>query len=439
MTSLTAAMTDDGIVYTIERSARATLCTRVAAVVVCGLASFGFYANYDVPGALATHLKERLQVDASHIGLLYSVSTIPSIALVVASGWIVDRFGLKTVSTACAALVVVGSSTFALGVARSSFATALVGRFLFGVGGDSVGVVCDSILCRYFSHKQLSFAIACVSTFLCLADVCAFALLPRAAAAHGVLAPLVGSVASCLVGFVAVVAFWCTVADVAHDDADAADDADEADAPIESVWATLRLFKVRFWVLVLLGGLLSAIATTFNGFSADILVERHGLDPVVASQRTSILSLANLAATPALGVLLSGVQSRFVGLWLTAACLVSFAAMLYMLYIPLDWSTWPSLFALGVSYAMIAAGVWPQLPLVSPHKHTGLSFGIAYSVSNLCVSLLYSLCGRVIAESPERMLRVWAFVAAAAAALALFWATTATTVPTVVHQKKRDH
>lgn len=423
-----------GVVYTIERpTARHALCTQVAAVVVCSLASFGFYANYDVPGALATNLKVQLDVDASHIGLLYSISTIPSIALVVCSGFVVDRFGLRLVSSACAGLVVVGSAAFYVGVARRSFSTALAGRFLFGVGGDSVGVVCDSILCRYFSSKRLSMAIACVSTFLCLADVTAFAVLPRAAAAYGVLVPLAGSVVSCMVGFAAVVAFWWAVgSDAAARDDD--DDDDEADAPVESLWATLRLFRFRFWLLVVIAGLLSALSTTFNGFSADILVVRHGLDPVVASQRTSLLSLSNLVATPVFGVLLGGVQPRVVGLWLVVACLVSCAAMLYMLALPLDVSTWPSLCALGFSYAAIAAGVWPQLPLVAPHKHTGLSFGIAYSVSNMCVSVLYWLCGRIIAESPERMLRVWALVALVAAALALFWTATAATP-----RKVRDH
>jgi nitrate/nitrite transporter NarK len=393
---------------------------QLTAVLVCGLASFGYFSNYEVPGALAVPLKELFHVDESSLGSLYAVSTVPGVPLVLVSGYAVDAFGLRAASTLCSGLVLLGSVLFALAGQTRLFPLALFGRLIFGVGGDSIAVCCDAVLCLFFSPKRLAIAIAVVQTFLCAADFGAFAVLPRIAAQYGLMAPLWLATVSCGVGFGAVLLFWS--AEEPRKRAASAVDEHSSDEPfLTSFPIVVRLFERRFWILVFVGSMLGAVITTYTGFAADILVERNGLDIVSASQRTSLLTFSTMIGTPLQGFMLSGSSPRVIGIWLTVAASAVALSFLYLLVIPLDASTWPALLVIGFSMATLTSGVWPIVPLVSPSNHTGMAFGIAYAVWNACVSLMYWICGEIVSVSPGLMLQFWAMTAFATAALALFW------------------
>jgi MFS family permease len=449
---------NDTVVWTIEAPSgtdferasnrRLSVWMQVFALVACALASTGFYFSYDVPGVLAGHLiewfndeshagarGERWLVDDSHIGLLYSFGTVPSVFGVLLTGAWIDSYGLRTVSCTCVTLVLVGSFLFASAAQHGVFTLALIGRFVLGLGGDSISVCTNSILCRYFSQKQLVAAIGVVSTFLVFADFSAFTVLPGAATRWGLLSPLWLVTTACTLSLMAILSFWLfdsrfrktrgaqSVEEAAADTDDEAMDAPAASEPQQaSVLATLpvvlRLFDARFWLLVCVGAILSATASTFNGFSVDILMHQ-GLDEVTAGKRTSLLSLSNLVATPLLGCSLGGMSPRAIGFMLAAALLSMSSAFLYMATVPGDTSV--SLCVVGFSFGLLTTGVWPLLPLVSPSKFVGMSFGVAFSAANLFISVLYWLCGWIIKTSPELMLAIWCAVTLVGVALALAW------------------
>jgi MFS family permease len=425
---------------------------QLAALSACALASAGFYFSYDVPGVLAGHLiewfnEESLRddgwlIDDSHIGLLYSFGTVPSVAGVLLTGAWIDSYGLRTVSCTCVTLVLVGSFLFASSAQHGVFTLALVGRFVMGLGGDSISVCTNSILCHYFSQKQLVAAIAVVATFLVFADFAAFTVLPGAAMRWGLLSPLWIATTTCTLSLTAILSFWLVdsrfrksralfieVGDAADTDDEERSGAPAASEPLTlakpaqtSVFATLpvvlRLFEARFWALVCVGAILSATASTFNGFSVDILMHQ-GLDEVTAGKRTSLLSLSNLVATPLLGCLLGGVSPRVVGVLLVTALCAMSSVFFYMATVPGNTSV--PLCVVGFSYALLTTGVWPLLPLVSPSKYVGMSFGVAFSAANLFISVLYSMCGWIIKSSPELMLKVWCAVTLFGALVACWW------------------
>jgi MFS family permease len=65
-------------------------------------------------------------------------------------GQLVDRLDRKKVLLLFSTFVCLGQTLFALGVTIKSFPVMLVGRILFGIGGESISVVQASITTTWF-------------------------------------------------------------------------------------------------------------------------------------------------------------------------------------------------------------------------------------------------------------------------------------------------
>lgn len=74
-------------------------------------------------------------------------------------GQLVDRLDVKKVLICFSAVVCLGQTLFAVGVSLKHFGTMLIGRILFGIGGESIGVVQASITTAWFKGKELAFAL----------------------------------------------------------------------------------------------------------------------------------------------------------------------------------------------------------------------------------------------------------------------------------------
>ncbi|KAI9100660.1 major facilitator superfamily domain-containing protein [Phlyctochytrium arcticum] len=105
------------------------------------------YYCYDIPAALNVPLQKWLGTpDATYkwqINLLYSVYSLPNIILPLVGGLLVDRQAL-----------------FALGVQTRVFNLMLVGRMVFGAGGESLEVATSRITTDWFKGRGLGFAMS---------------------------------------------------------------------------------------------------------------------------------------------------------------------------------------------------------------------------------------------------------------------------------------
>ena len=119
------------------RRARFTLLILACITVLAG------YLAFDVPSITALELKggeQGLGIDSVQFGLLYSVYSLPNIVLPLLSGVIFSRVGRWKGVVLFAGLNAVGNSLVAGGVALRSFPLTLVGRTVYGLGGESVYV-----------------------------------------------------------------------------------------------------------------------------------------------------------------------------------------------------------------------------------------------------------------------------------------------------------
>jgi MFS family permease len=84
------------------------------------------------------------------LSTLYSVYSLPNTVLPFLFGSFVDRFGPQRVLLGLSACVCIGQTIFSVGVQTRQIWMMLVGRAIFGVGGESCGVAQASITTMHF-------------------------------------------------------------------------------------------------------------------------------------------------------------------------------------------------------------------------------------------------------------------------------------------------
>ena len=141
---------DDIVIDEPAPSFRKTNWRWFALVLACFML-LGSYFCYDNPNALSKKLKEKVTHDGSNeikYNQLYSIYSYPNIILPLFGGVLIDKIGLNFATILFSILLVIGQAVFAvsgyMGTPDKSnnfpFIVALIGRFIFGLGGESLNV-----------------------------------------------------------------------------------------------------------------------------------------------------------------------------------------------------------------------------------------------------------------------------------------------------------
>jgi MFS family permease len=114
-------------------------------------------------------------VGDAQAGLLISMAVVPGIFLALPVGLIVNKYGFRLLGFLSTILVAAGSFITAL---ADTFAIALLGRFLLGVGGTFIIVGLPTLIPQWFPHKDLGKAMGVYGTNMPVATIMAFAIAP---------------------------------------------------------------------------------------------------------------------------------------------------------------------------------------------------------------------------------------------------------------------
>ncbi|KAI3655931.1 hypothetical protein MP638_002636 [Amoeboaphelidium occidentale] len=130
---------------------------------------WGSSAGYDSPSTISVYLQSHLGMSFEAYqylySLFYSAYSIPNVILPMYSSSLIHRFGFHSTLVALTSVVFCGVFVYGIGVqARDGF-TLVLGRFLLGVGAESLTVLQASLITKYFAVSDLSFALAVSLSF----------------------------------------------------------------------------------------------------------------------------------------------------------------------------------------------------------------------------------------------------------------------------------
>ena len=347
------------------------------------LANFGNFYVYDSIGPVADLLQRERGFSDSEIGMLNAIYSLPNIVLLLAGGWMVDRFGAGRMMAATAAVCCCGALLTALGTDFSGMAA---GRLVFGVGAETFNVATLAAIVQWFSGRHLAFAIG-ASLALGRAGAFAVDLSPAwmsGAYADGWQAPLL--VAALLAGLslAMALAYWSL-------DRARGATLPSAVAPIYA-WRDLWRFGPAFWQLLALCMLWYAVIFAFRStFSIKFFQHAHGLELASAGAINGNVYLAAIVATPFFGWLADR-TGRTAPLLAFGALLLPLAMLVMMSpALPL----WIGTVLIGVSYSLVPAVLWPLASRIVPAARLGtalaaLSVGlnVGIAAANLAAGAL---------------------------------------------------
>src|ERR1700733_9332158 len=123
-------------------------------LIFVSLAMFGSYYAYDALSLLADVLKQQLGFSDIDLGFLQGIYSFPNIFTVVIGGFVIDRIGLRKSLMIFGVLSFIGPAITAI---FGHLPMMAAGRFIFGVGAESLNVAVVTALARWFRGKVLSF------------------------------------------------------------------------------------------------------------------------------------------------------------------------------------------------------------------------------------------------------------------------------------------
>ncbi|KAJ3183989.1 hypothetical protein HDU85_001840 [Gaertneriomyces sp. JEL0708] len=438
------------ILAEVEEDAPVTSNVRWAVLFLTCLLLFGNYYAYDNPAALNRPLQEYLGHDYDvwqyELNLLYSVYSFPNMFLPFIGGQLVDRMDMKKVLLFFSVTVCLGQTLFAIGVTTKWFGLMLMGRILFGVGGESIGVVQASITTAWFRGKELAFALG---LNLCIARL--------GSVVNANLSPRIEKLWTCsgavwVGGITCYISFGCAILlavllaahspsgqvkvttnsrKVEHEEErpllETPDDAalerppplsdEEVDMPsvasqgmkgaICQCMREVHMLPWEFWLVCLICVLLYGTVVPFNNIAQDFLMSKwFPGDTRMAGTVMSVPDTMSAVLVPICGVLVDRYGGRAS---LLVLCALVIAGVHATLGLTMIYPVIPLVF-LGLSYSMYGVAIWPSVAAIVQHeedklqeenpfipapKLLGTAYGISTSALNAALTVMPLLAARI--------------------------------------------
>mmetsp|Transcript_23101 Transcript_23101/g.46198 ORF Transcript_23101/g.46198 Transcript_23101/m.46198 type:complete len:616 (-) Transcript_23101:58-1905(-) len=261
------------------------------------------YYSYDIPSALHQQLSDYMPQSSNferNFNLLYTVYSIPNVILPLFGGNFVDRYGAPQCLLVFASIVCCGSVLLSIGVSNKSWEVMYLGRFVFGLGAESLCVAQSTITSDWFEGKDIAFAMGIGLSISRLGSIFNNITSPKVANSRGGIqsAFWIGPVltfsslfAAALIIFVdrrAIKKLKKRGGDVASTElTEALLDRNENNNPCsesDEVHLTdFRKFGIMFWLLTISCFVVYGCVLPFNNVAAGILLERNYYKPAPSS------------------------------------------------------------------------------------------------------------------------------------------------------------
>jgi MFS family permease len=113
--------------------------------------------------------------------LMYSVYSLPNVILPIVGGVLIYKFGYRLMFLIFGFCVLLGQLLFSLGCSTHSVPLMLLGRIIFGLGGESLNTTQYAIIVEWFAVNQIAFALGVCLSFARFGNVLNDVISPRIA------------------------------------------------------------------------------------------------------------------------------------------------------------------------------------------------------------------------------------------------------------------
>ena len=368
-----------------EKTKETVIKLRWLILVLMGLVIFGSYYAYDAVSPVADFIMKGMDISSAQFGLFFSVYSLPNIIMVLLGGIFLDIIGIRKAGTIFAALCAIGVFITASG---STFLIMLLGRFIYGLGSESLIITMDKILSRWFKGKELAFAFGLLITIARLGTIAAFNSAANIQQWSGSWRMAIW--VSAVIMFVSFTLFLVYSGIERSKEKYFKREKKEGEAEKFS-FQDIYKFRPSYWFVCLLCMTFYSAIFPFTAFSTVLLQTKFGFSAVLGGRYTSMIFTASMIFTPLLGLLVDKIGKRGIILIFGSLLLVPAHSILGLTYIH---PVIPMLM-IGVSFSLVPAALWPIIPIMVEERRLGTAFGMMTCIQNIGLTIFPFLAGKI--------------------------------------------
>ncbi len=350
---------------------------------IMGLVIFGSYYAYDAVSPIADYIIKGMGITRAQYGLLFSFYSLPNFIMVLLGGILLDIIGIRKAGILFAALCTAGVFLTAAG---PTFIIMLAGRFLYGLGSESLIITMDKIISKWFKGKELSLAFGLNITIARLGTFAALNSAARIQAWSGSWRLAIW--VSAIIMFVSFALFLVYSGMDKAKEKYFIKDKEEVE---KFVFKDVYSFGASYWYVSLLCMTFYSAIFPFTAFSTIFLQTKFGLSAIQGGFYTSLVITGSMIFTPIFGLVVDKIGKRATMMIVGSLMLVPTHLALGLTYIH------PAIpmIILGISFSLVPAAMWPSIPIMIEEKRLGTAFGLMTLIQNIGLTVFPWLAGKI--------------------------------------------
>ncbi|MBP1766269.1 MAG: hypothetical protein H6P98_384 [Candidatus Aminicenantes bacterium] len=378
----------------------------IVLILVSVVLALSFYA-YDSLSPIKETIQVHLNFSSTDYGLLVSVYSIPNTILfmVILGGVLADRWGIRKTGLLAALACVLGAVITAYGASdifgRGGFGHAflgsflprfsaplkmmILGRFLFGLGAETLNIVVLKILVKWFKGRKMAFAFSLMTIIARMGTAAVLILSPvLIEAGTGWTTSLWGSAFLMLLGLLLLLVYLAF--DRRMPDAPPA-----AAADFQSHEITGLLKNRSFVFICLLCVMFYSAFFPFLSFLPDLLHNKFQLSLRLSGALSSLMIWGTIVFIPLVGWFVDNKGK-------IASLLLYGSGMLFLSHLILaatKVTPYLAIVVLGLAFTLVPAALWPAVPRIVDERRVGTAYGIMTWTQSLGILTFPYLAGRI--------------------------------------------
>lgn len=320
-----------------------------------------------------------------YFSLMYSLYSFPNIILPFVGGLLISFIGNRKMYIYSGLILVVGQFLFSIGYSSSSIIIMLMGRSIFGLAGEVIGICQNVMIVKWFKANELTFPFSIVLVISRLGSISNDVFSPRIASTYNTSTALWAGL-SIQMFSLATILIMTFIDSYYNDDSDNTTNSDEDKINFSFIYQLPKIFRVLACICFLLyGGFIP-----FNNIAASFLTQGVFKDMPITDARNkagfymSIPFIIGIILIPILGIL----GDKFDRPCLKSISLLFSSITGLSCFFMFTFTTpFFPLILLGITYSLFSSVIWPAIAIISTKETVGLSFGINTSLQNLGLSV----------------------------------------------------
>lgn len=339
-----------------------------------------------------------MKLNTAQFMQLYAWYSWPNVLLCFLGGFMLDRvFGIRLGTIIFSLFVCLGQLIFATGALLNLFWLMEAGRFVFGIGGESLAVAQNTYAVNWFKGKELNLVFGLQLSMARLGSTVNMNIMgwvyTRVVAIVGspgyttLGASLMIAAVTCLFSLVCalLLAFLDKRAErILNKETGMTGDVIKL--------TDVKDFPIPLWLIFIICVGYYVAIFPFIGLGQVFFIEKFNFSPAEARAINSIVYIISAPASPILGFMVDKTGKNII--WVLCAVVTTLVAHMMLAFT--FWNPWIAMSLLGVSYSLLACALWPMVAFVVPEHQLGTAYGFMQSIQNLGLALISMAAGAIL-------------------------------------------